>query len=194
MISREGQAMYIIAGLGNPGTRYQSTRHNTGFYVLDLFARAHGIKINKTKHKALLGEGRIGSEKVVLAKPRTFMNQSGESILLLKQWYHTEEDHILVIYDDIDLDPGVLRIRASGSAGTHNGMRSVLHYLQTENFPRIRIGIGRPPADWDLADYVLSRFPEEEAGLVKEACDRAVKGVECILTQGTETAMSRYNG
>ena len=186
--------MYIIAGLGNPGIRYQGTRHNTGFYVLDLLARAHGIKINKAKHKAILGEGRIGSEKVVLAKPQTFMNLSGESILLLKQWYHTEEDHILVIYDDIDLDPGVLRIRASGSAGTHNGMRSVLAGLRTEDFPRVRIGIGRSPADLDPADYVLSRFPEEEAGLVREACDRAAKGVECVLMQGTETAMSRYNG
>jgi len=186
--------MYIIAGLGNPGSKYHGTRHNIGFYVVDLLAETYGIKINKIRHKAILGEGSIGQEKVVLAKPQTFMNLSGESLLSLKQWYKPENHEIIIIYDDIDLDPGVLRIRPSGSAGTHNGMRSILYLLQTEDFPRVRIGIGRPPEGWDLADYVLSRFRDEEVELVKDACGRAVKGVECIIAQGVEQAMSRYNG
>jgi PTH1 family peptidyl-tRNA hydrolase len=186
--------MFIIAGLGNPGDKYHGSRHNIGFYVLDLLAEAHNIRLNKIKHKALLGEGFIGDQKVVLAKPQTFMNNSGESLFLLKQWYKTDIERIIVIYDDIDLDPGVVRIRASGSAGTHNGMRSIIYLLQDESFPRVRIGIGRPPEGWELADYVLSRFREEEVEAVKEACNRAVRGVECILSSGVEQAMSKYNG
>jgi PTH1 family peptidyl-tRNA hydrolase len=186
--------MYIVAGLGNPGGRYHGSRHNIGFYVLDLLAQAHGIGLNRIKHKAILGEGRIGDQKVVLAKPQTFMNQSGESLLALKQWYKTDIERIIVIYDDVDLDPGVVRIRPSGSAGTHNGMRSIIYLLQSQEFPRVRVGIGRPPEGWDLADYVLSRFREEEVEAVKQACNRAVKGVECILSLGVEQAMSKYNG
>ncbi|HHT65884.1 MAG: aminoacyl-tRNA hydrolase [Caldicoprobacterales bacterium] len=186
--------MFIIAGLGNPGEKYHGSRHNIGFYVLDLLAQAHGIRLNKIRHKAVLGEGWIGDQKVVLAKPQTFMNNSGESLLALKQWYKPEMGHIIVIYDDVDLDPGVVRIRASGSAGTHNGMRSILYLLQESDFPRVRVGIGRPPEGWELADYVLSRFREEEIEIVKKACSRAAEGVECILSQGVEQAMSRYNG
>ena len=186
--------MFIIAGLGNPGDKYQGTRHNIGFYVVDLLAKVHGIKFNKVKHKAVLGEGYIGEEKVVLAKPQTYMNLSGESLLALKQWYKPEDNQIIVIYDDIDLESGILRIRPSGSAGTHNGMRSVINLLQTQNFPRIRIGVGKPPEGWALADYVLSKFQDDEIKPVKQACDNAVKGVEYILTSGVEQAMSRCNG
>ena len=186
--------MYIVAGLGNPGDRYHGSRHNIGFYVLDLLAQAHGISLNRIKHKAIVGEGFIGDQKVVLAKPQTFMNQSGESLLALKQWYKTDIEHIIVIYDDVDLDSGVIRIRPSGSAGTHNGMHSIIYLLQSQEFPRVRVGIGRPPEGWDLADYVLSRFREEEVEAVKQACSRAVKGVECILSLGVEQAMSKYNG
>lgn len=186
--------MFIIAGLGNPGDRYHGSRHNIGFYVLDLLAQTHGIRLNKIKHKAVLGEGYIGDQKVVLAKPQTFMNNSGESLLALKQWYKPEIEHIIVIYDDVDLDTGVVRIRASGSAGTHNGMRSILYLLQDQGFPRVRVGIGRPPEDWDLADYVLGRFREEEVEAVKQAGNRAAEGVECIVSLGVEQAMSRYNG
>jgi PTH1 family peptidyl-tRNA hydrolase len=186
--------MYIVAGLGNPGDRYHGSRHNIGFYVLDLLAQAHGISLNRIKHKAIVGEGFIGDQKVVLAKPQTFMNQSGESLLALKQWYKTDIERIIVIYDDVDLDSGVIRIRPSGSAGTHNGMRSIIYLLQSQEFPRVRVGIGRPPEGRDLADYVLSRFREEEVEAVKQACSRAVKGVECILSLGVEQAMSKYNG
>ncbi len=186
--------MYIIAGLGNPGNKYHGSRHNIGFYVIDLLAQAHDISVNKLKHKALLGEGYIGGQKVVLAQPQTYLNNSGESLLELKQWYKIDTERIIVVYDDIDLDPGVVRIRAAGSAGTHNGMRSIIDLLQSQDFPRVRIGIGRPPEGWDLADYVLSRFNEDEVEAVKEACSRAVKGIECILSLGVEQAMSRYNG
>jgi len=186
--------MYIIAGLGNPGDKYHGSRHNIGFYVVDLLAQAHDIPFNKVRHRALLGEGYIGQHKVVLAKPQTYMNNSGESLLELKQWYKVDTEQIIVVYDDIDLDLGAVRIRAAGSAGTHNGMRSVIYQLQSQDFPRVRIGIGRPPQGWDLADFVLSRFKEDEVDTVREACNRAVKGIECILSMGVEQAMSRYNG
>lgn len=186
--------MYIIAGLGNPGKKYHGTRHNIGFYVIDLLAQAHSIKVNKIRHKAVIGEGTIAGKKVVLAKPQTFMNSSGESLLALKQWYKPEDDRIIVVYDDVDLDPGVLRIRPFGSAGTHRGMQSVIYLLNNDRFPRVRIGVGKPPEGWDLADYVLSGFKDEEAGPVKNACERAVSGIECIIAMGINEAMSRYNG
>lgn len=186
--------MYIIAGLGNPGEKYHGTRHNIGFYVIDLLARAHSIKVNKIRHKAIIGEGTIAGEKVVLAKPQTFMNNSGESLLALKQWYKPEYDKIIVVYDDVDLAPGVLRIRPFGSAGTHRGMQSVIYLLNTDKFPRVRIGVGKPPEGRDLADFVLSRFEDEEIEPVKNACERAVAGIECIIAMGVNEAMSRYNG
>ena len=187
--------MYIIAGLGNPGDKYHGTRHNIGFYCIDLLAEAYSIKIKKIKHKAVYGEGTIGGEKVILAKPQTYMNLSGESILDMKNYYKVDNDRIIIIYDDIDLPSGVLRVRPSGSAGTHNGMKSIIYQLQTEDFPRVRIGVGRPPEGWDLANYVLSRFHDkEEIDNVKDACDRAVKAVEEIIVNGVTHAMSRYNG
>lgn len=186
--------MYIVAGLGNPGAKYHGTRHNIGFYTVELFAAAHGIKLNKIRHKALIGEGRIGDEKVIVVQPQTYMNLSGESLLDLKNFYKIDSSRIIVVYDDIDLDVGVLRIRPSGSAGTHNGMRSVIYQLQSEEFPRVRIGVGRPPEGWDLADYVLSRFGCEEIEPVKDACERAVKGIELIISKGVADAMSRFNG
>lgn len=186
--------MFLIAGLGNPGDRYHGTRHNIGFYVIDLLSEAYGIRLNRIKHKAVLGEGYIGDHKVVLAKPQTYMNNSGESLLALKQWYKPEFQHIILIYDDIDLNPGVIRIRPEGSAGTHNGMRSVIYHLQSQDFPRIRIGTGHPQEGWDLTDYVLSRFRDEEIEVVKEASEKAVKAVECIISCDVEHAMCRYNG
>jgi len=186
--------VYIIAGLGNPGLRYANTRHNVGFIVLDMLADKLGIKVTKAKHKALIGEGTLAGEKIVLAKPQTYMNLSGESILELKNWYKVEDSRIIIIYDDIDLDIGVLRIRPSGSAGTHNGMRSIIEHLKSQDFPRVRLGIGRPPQDWDLKDYVLSTFRDDEIPKLKDACQRAVEGVELIITKGVNYAMSRCNG
>ncbi|HZK34532.1 MAG TPA: aminoacyl-tRNA hydrolase [Bacillota bacterium] len=186
--------MYIVVGLGNPGNKYQGTRHNIGFHVIDILAQAHGININKIKHKAIVGEGMIAGKKVVLAMPQTFMNRSGESLLALRQWYKQEDSKIILVYDDIDLPSGVLRIRPSGSGGTHKGMQSIIHLLNTEDFPRVRVGVDKPPEGWDLADYVLSRFRDDEVGLVKDACQRAVLGIECIISMGIEQAMGRYNG
>jgi PTH1 family peptidyl-tRNA hydrolase len=186
--------VYIIAGLGNPGPRYANTRHNIGFIALDMLAEKLGIKVTKIKHKALIGEGTLAGEKIILAKPQTYMNLSGESILDLKSWYKVEDSRIIIIYDDIDLDVGVLRIRPSGSAGTHNGMRSIIYQLQSQDFPRVRLGIGRPPEGWDLKDYVLSTFRDDEIPKLKDACQRAVEGVELIITKGVNYAMSRCNG
>lgn len=186
--------MFIIAGLGNPGTKYHGSRHNIGFYVIDILAQAHGIKVNKIKHKALIGEGTIAGQRVVLAKPQTYMNNSGESLLALKQWYKLEDSNIILVYDDIDLDSGVLRIRPSGSAGSHRGMQSVVYLLNSDAFPRVRIGVSKPPEGWDMADYVLSRFTDDEIEPVKEACERARLAIECIISTGIEQAMSRYNG
>ena len=165
--------MYIIAGLGNPGLRYANTHHNIGFIVLDMLADKLGIDVNKSKHKALIGEGTFAGEKIVLAKPQTYMNLSWESILDLKNWYKVEDSRIIIIYDDIDLDIGVLRIRPSGSAGTHNGMRSIIYQLKSQDFPRVRVGIGRPPEGWDLKDYVLSTLRDDDIPKLKEASQRS---------------------
>lgn len=187
-------AVYIVVGLGNPGDKYAYTRHNIGFIVIDMLAEKFGIRVNKIKHKAVIGEGMIAGEKVVLAKPQTYMNSSGESVLELYNWYKVDSSQIVLIYDDIDLDIGTLRIRPKGSAGTHNGMRSVIYHLQTEDFPRIRIGVGSPSAEWDLKDYVLSPFSSEELPLIEEACKMAVMGVELIVSEGVAAAMNQCNG
>ncbi|MBQ8953150.1 MAG: aminoacyl-tRNA hydrolase, partial [Clostridia bacterium] len=155
--------MYIIVGLGNPGDKYAHTHHNAGFDTVALLADRLGISLNRTKCKARLGEGRIGSERVVLAQPQTFMNLSGESVVELMNWYKADLDQLVVVYDDIDLEPGRVRFRAKGSAGTHNGMRSIIQLLGEDGFPRVRVGVGRAPQGWDLVDWVLAgyRTPEE---------------------------------
>ncbi len=185
--------LFIVVGLGNPGKKYDNTRHNVGFDTLDLLGARHGIKISRLKFKALIGEGSIGGERVILVKPQTFMNLSGESVREIAEWYKVPLSDIIIIYDDIDLDTGKLRIRSKGSAGTHNGMRSVLYHIQSESFPRIRIGIGRPPEGWDLAGYVLSRFGEDERKIVNTSIDLAAEAVSSIISGGIETAMSKYN-
>ncbi|RCX18424.1 peptidyl-tRNA hydrolase [Anaerobacterium chartisolvens] len=185
--------LFIVVGLGNPGKKYDNTRHNVGFDTLDLLGARHCIKISKLKFKALIGEGSIDGQRVILAKPQTFMNLSGESVRDIADWYKVPLSDVIIIYDDIDLDTGKLRIRSKGSAGTHNGMRSILYHIQSENFPRIRIGIGRPPEGWDLADYVLSRFKEDERRAVNTSIDLAVEAVSSIISGGIETTMSKYN-
>ena len=185
--------MYLIAGLGNPGDKYRYTKHNVGFMVLDYFASVHNISISKIKHKALLGEGLIGEEKVVLAKPQTFMNLSGESIYELVNWYKCDISKLIVVYDDVDIDIGRIRIRAEGSSGTHNGMKSIIYLLQTDQFPRIRVGIGKQPDFMDLGDYVLSRFSDEEIPLMEEAVKNSSLAIEEIIKNGINSAMNRYN-
>jgi PTH1 family peptidyl-tRNA hydrolase len=184
--------MYVIAGLGNPGKKYENTRHNMGFITIDQLAAKHDIKVDKLKFKALTGEGRIAGQKVLLVKPQTYMNLSGESIREVMHFYKLDPENLIVIYDDIDIDAGTLRLRRFGSAGTHNGMKSIVYQLQSDRFPRIRIGIGNQ-GKRDLVDFVIGGFSKEEVPVLEEAVTSAVSAVECILEDGIDMAMNRYN-
>ncbi|MFZ5354778.1 MAG: aminoacyl-tRNA hydrolase [Bacillota bacterium] len=185
--------MYIIVGLGNPGEKYKYTKHNVGFMTIDYLASQHGISVSKIKHKAVIGEGTVGGEKVVLAKPQTFMNLSGESVMELLHWYKVDVSRLIVIYDDIDLPIGKLRIRPNGSSGTHNGMRSIIYLLNSQDFPRVRIGIGGKPDYMDLADYVISNFHKDDIPIMAETVEKAAKAVEEIASRGINSAMNKYN-
>ena len=184
--------MYVIAGLGNPGRQYEKTRHNMGFLVADEFAAAHGIDVRRIKHKALIGEGRIAGEKVLLVKPQTYMNLSGESLREVMAYYDVPMEKLIVVYDDMDLETGTLRIRKKGSAGSHNGMKSVIYQLQSDAFPRIRIGIGSASGD-EWKDYVTGQVTEKEAGVLAETIRNAAAALECIITDGIDIAMNRFN-
>lgn len=182
--------MYIVVGLGNPGTKYQRTRHNVGFDVVELLSGRWKIPLSRLRLHAMLGEGLVDGQRVVLAQPQTFMNESGRSVVELVNWYKVEPSQLILVYDDVDLPAGKLRVRGSGSAGTHNGMRSVIYLLGREDFPRVRVGIGRQPEGWDLADYVLSgyRTPEERQ-LAYDSYLKAADAVEILIRQGLEKAM-----
>lgn len=184
----------LIVGLGNPGKQYEETRHNVGFKVIDLLATKMEIILNKEKEKAVIGEGRFGVNKVVLVKPMTFMNISGQAVGPLAKWYKVEPKDILVIYDDLDLPVGKLRLRLKGGAGGHNGIKSLIQYLGTEEFPRIKIGIGRPPVPGpSTADYVLGRFASEEIEMVDSAKQKALEAIQVFLEEDMLKAMNRYN-
>ncbi len=186
--------MYIIVGLGNPGAKYVNTRHNIGFDVIDALCSKFDIKLNKTNFNSVFGEGRICGERVVAAKPQTFMNLSGEAVSELKSRYKTENSEIIIIYDDISLPVGKLRVRPKGSAGGHNGIKSVILNLDSDEFPRVKIGIGAPPhPDYDLADYVLGKFGKDEIEALIPVAVRAVGAVEEIITNGCESAMNKFN-
>lgn len=186
--------MYIIAGLGNPGREYDMTRHNIGFEVIDYMAGQYNIKVNKLKFKALFGEAHIGGEKVYLVKPQTYMNLSGESLREFAAFYKIPPEQILVIHDDIALEAGRIRIRAKGSDGGHNGLKSILFNLKSDQFPRIKIGVGAPGnAGYELADYVLGRFTKEEIPIMEEAIIKAAKAAAELITNGAAAAMNRYN-
>ena len=184
--------MYIIAGLGNPGKKYEETRHNMGFMAVDFLAEKYDIKVNKIRFRALTGEGRIAGQKVLLLKPQTYMNLSGESIRLALEYYKVSPQELIVIYDDIDIQAGMIRIRKKGSAGTHNGMRNILYHIQTEDFPRIRVGIGSGRKE-DMINYVTGSVPKNEITLLREAADKAACGAACIVEKGIEKAMNEYN-
>ncbi len=186
--------MYVIVGLGNPGKQYNKTRHNVGFDVIDMLAKEYGISVTKIKHKALIGEGRIGTEKVLLVKPQTYMNLSGETLIDIYNYYKVDLENIVVIYDDIDLDVGKLRIRKKGSAGTHNGMRSIVKCLGSTEFPRVRVGVSKPMPGQNLADFVLSRFRKEEADDLAMGLEKACNAVDCIIRENLDLAMNKYNG
>lgn len=185
--------MKIIVGLGNPTREYAGTRHNVGFSVIYNISDAYNIPVETKKHKALIGKGAIEGEKVVLAMPQTYMNLSGESVRELMDFYKCELSDLIVIYDDISLDVGKLRIRAKGSAGGHNGIKNIIAHLGTQEFARIKIGVGEKPAKMDLADYVLGHFSKEEQPVIRESADRAREAVATILTEGIASAMNKFN-
>lgn len=185
--------MYIIIGLGNPTDKYQATRHNIGWDAITRLSDDYRIPLDFKKHKAICGTGYIEGQKVILAQPITYMNLSGESVRELVDYYKVTPEEIIVIYDDISLDVGQLRIRKKGSAGGHNGIKSIIAHLGTTEFPRIKIGVGNKPADWDLADYVLSRFKEGEQAAIREALKASSEACKTILTSGMDAAMNIYN-
>ena len=186
--------MFLIVGLGNPTKQYEKTRHNIGFDVMDALADKYNISISENKHKALCGKGVIEGMKVVLAKPQTYMNLSGESVRELVDYYKIDpESELIVIYDDINLAPGRLRIREKGSAGGHNGIKNIISHLGTQVFPRIRIGVGEKPKGWDLADYVLGRFAKDEEHVIREALDNAAEACGIIVDDEIRTAMNKFN-
>ncbi len=186
--------MFLIAGLGNPGKDYENTRHNAGFGAIDAIAEAYSIHVNEIKHKGILGKGVIAGEKVILLKPQTYMNLSGESIREVAEYYKLDpETEVIVLCDDIALETGALRIREKGSAGGHNGLKNIILHLHTENFIRVRIGVGAKPGDGDLVNHVLGHFTGDDAALMKETEKTIVKAVECMLSEGPQKAMSLYN-
>lgn len=185
--------MKIIVGLGNPTKEYAGTRHNVGFSVIYNISDAYNIPLETKKHKALIGKGIIEGEKVILAMPQTYMNLSGESVRELMDYYKCELSDLIVIYDDISLDVGKLRIRAKGSAGGHNGIKNIILHLGTQVFPRVRVGVGEKPEGYDLADYVLGHFQGDDKKLMEEAYDRAAAAVAEILTDGPDKAMNDFN-
>ena len=185
--------MYIIAGLGNPGKQYENTKHNVGFLTIDVLAEKLGIRVSKIKHKALTGEGFISGEKVILVKPQTYMNLSGESIREILSFYKADPERLVVIYDDIDLPMGSLRIRKKGSAGGHNGIKSIIAMTGTQGFSRIKVGVGEKPQGWDLADHVLGRFSSEDRAKVEEAIGHAMDAAVLMMQGETDKAMNIYN-
>lgn len=186
--------MFLIVGLGNPGDKYDHTRHNVGFDVLTMLSEKLNIPINRKKSNALIGEGLFEGQKVVLCKPQTYMNLSGEAVRDLLTWYKLPPENLLVIYDDIDLAPGWIRIRPNGSAGTHNGMRSIVSCIGTEGFSRLRVGTGGCPPEYDLADWVLSHYNSpDERKAAYEAYQQAADAVLEWMRNGTAAAMNRYN-
>ena len=186
--------MFIIAGLGNPGKRYENTRHNVGFDAIDELVDRYRIPGSGVSHKAMVGKGIMEGQKVLLAKPLTYMNLSGEAIRGLVDYYKIDpETELLVIYDDISLEPGNIRIRKKGSAGGHNGIKSIIAQLGTQNFQRIRIGVGEKPKNWDLADYVLGTFGKEDRPLVEEALGNAAEAAAMIVQGKIDEAMNRFN-
>lgn len=186
--------MYIIAGLGNPGKEYGNTRHNIGFMVIDETAEKYHISVTERKHRALIGRGMIGGQKVILVKPQTYMNLSGESLREIIDYYKIEEKtELIVISDDVSLAPGLIRIRRKGSAGGHNGLKNIILNLGHDEFCRVRMGVGEKPPGYDLADYVLGHFGKDDQEPVTESVKRAAEAIEVIVSDGADAAMNQYN-
>ena len=187
--------MYLVVGLGNPGTQYEMTRHNIGFHTIDYIADELNVKIKKLKYKALYGECEINGEKVYLVKPQTYMNLSGDSVVEFVRFFKIPVENVIVISDDISLETGRVSISPKGSAGGHNGLKSIIYQLNSDEFARVRIGVGSPQhADHDLADYVLGRFTKDEIPVLEDAIIRSYKAVREIIGRGVQSAMNKYNG
>ncbi len=188
-----GSDLWIIVGLGNPGMRYRTSRHNVGFRILDRLAKACNIAVSQRRAKAVVGAGEVDGHHVVLAKPRTFMNRSGDAITYLLDRFRATPRQLLIVYDEMDLPPGRLRIRPSGSAAGHNGLKSIIGAVSTQGFPRLRVGIGKPGPDEDDISFVLGSFTGEESRVMHDATNRAVEAVICVIQDGIDEAMNRYN-
>lgn len=194
LFKRPGGISWLVVFLGNPGTKYEMTRHNAGFMAGDAMVKAQGAAINRSRFKALTGTCDIGGETVMLMKPQTFMNLSGEAVAQAVSFYKLAPDHVIVVSDEVALPIGKLRIRTKGSAGGHNGLKNIIALLGTDQFPRIRIGVGAAPhPDYDMADWVLSSFKGKDAENILAAAARAAEAVECYITKGADRAMNLYN-
>ena len=191
--NRGDKNMTVIAGLGNPGKEYDKTKHNVGFWVIDQLAKEYNIDVTKFKHKALIGDGVIAGKKVLLVKPQTYMNLSGESIREILKVYKIPIEQFYVIYDDTSLPLSSVRIREKGSAGGHNGIKNIIAHLNTDAFIRIKVGIGEKPNGWDLADYVLAKFSKDDEPLILSGVEKASHAIEILLTKGIVEAMNQTN-
>lgn len=185
--------MYLIVGLGNPEEDYSNTRHNMGFNVINQIAKKYTIEVKQKKHKGLEGKGTIEGEKVLLLKPQTYMNLSGKSIKECMEFYKIEKENLIIIYDDIDIEPGIIKIRKKGGAGSHNGMKSVIEEIQTKEFSRIRVGIGCPENKNELIQYVIGAIEEEQIPALEKGVETAAKAVTEIIKNGIDIAMNKYN-
>ena len=186
-------SMLIFIGLGNPGAQYAHTRHNAGFEVIERLSRRWNIPVDRARCHGLVGEGRLEGQRVALIKPQTFMNLSGDCVADALRWYKAEPKNVMVFSDDIDLPLGAVRVRPFGGAGTHNGWRDILLKTGSDRFPRVRVGVGGKPPEWDLADWVLSRYAAEDQPVMDEAFQKAAEAAECFALHGIEEAMNRYN-
>jgi len=183
----------LIVGLGNPGKKYFDSRHNVGFKVVSALSEEYNIKKSFHKHQALIAKGMIDKQKIILAQPTTFMNNSGEAVIKLLNYYKIDREDMIIIYDDMDLDTGTIRIKKRGSSGGHNGLRSIINYLKTDEFPRLRIGIGHPGENIEVVDYVLGKFTADEKEVIKKAIKRSVTAIKEICLSGIVSAMNEYN-
>lgn len=194
ILKSSGGVSWLVVFLGNPGLKYECTRHNAGFMAADAMAAAKNVSINKSKFKALTAVCKVGEENVMLMKPQTYMNLSGEAVVQAVNFYKIPPEHVIIVSDEVSLPIGKLRIRRKGSAGGHNGLKNIISQLKTEGFPRIRIGVGAPPhPDYDMADWVLASFKNQDAEDIAQSVKRAAEAVECYITQGSDRAMNIYN-
>ena len=193
--SEEEGKMFVIVGLGNPEKKYFKTRHNVGFEVIDALSDKYNIGLTETKFKAVYGKGRIGNERVILVKPLTYMNLSGEAVAPICNYFKVDsKSDLIVISDDVELDVGKLRVRPKGSAGGHNGLKNIIAQLGHDEFSRVRVGVGKKPREWDMVDWVLGHFEGEDAVTIKQSIDRAAQAAVWIIENGTESAMNEFNG